>query len=79
MYVFGNDFLENQTISGLDIEILKTVAHQLNATLKICLISDFWGDVFRNGSSFGLKGELWEGAVDLGAGNSLITFRTRGS
>lgn len=69
MYVFENYVAENQTISGLDIEILKTVAYQLNATLDICLISDFWGGVFRNGSGFGLKGQLWEGAVDLGAGN----------
>lgn len=69
MCVFGNNFPESPTMSGLDIEILKTVAHQLNATLEICLVSDFWGDVFRNGSGFGLKGQLWEGAVDLGAGN----------
>ena len=32
------------------------------------IVKDYWGDVFDNRSSYGLRGSLYKDQIDLGAG-----------
>lgn len=63
-----------RNITGAEIQLLQTVMNYINATLKFYVVKDWWGIISSNGSSFGIKGKVFNGHVDIGVGKDFEQF-----
>ncbi|XP_050306285.1 uncharacterized protein LOC126743299 [Anthonomus grandis grandis] len=74
-FIIGFDHSSKFNYSGSDIRLLEEFANRLNATLEIKMCnSEFWGYVYRNGTTGGLRGKLYHDDIDIAAAGFFVSY-----